>query len=96
MSGHRSESERACISRLQEMADALSRMEDELPDDMLPLGAEARKRVSFWLRRIAAGGADLTQLVDAMHDISGMMDALTARLLLVPWDGHADPDKLKS
>ena len=96
MTEHRSQSERACISRLHEMDEALARMQDELPDDMLPLGAEARKRVGFWLQRIAAGGADLSQLVDAMRDISGMMDALTARLLLVPWDGHSGPDKLKS
>lgn len=96
MSEHRSQSERACIFRLHEMDAALARMEDELPDDMRPLGAEARKRVGFWLQRIAAGGADLSLLVEAMHDISGMMDALTARLLLVPWDGHAGAGKLKS
>lgn len=96
MTEHRSESERACLARLQEMDDALARMEDELPDDMLPLGAEARKRVGFWLQRIAGGGADLSQLVEAMRDISGMMDALTARLLLVPWDGHTGKGRLKS
>ena len=96
MTEHRSQSERACLCRLQEMDDALAHMEVELPDDMRPLGAEARKRVSFWLQRIAAGGADLSQLVEAMRDISGMMDALTARLLLVPWDGQAGAGKLKS
>jgi hypothetical protein len=31
-----------------------------------------------------------------MRDISSLMDALTARLLLVPWDGHGVPGKLKS
>ena len=89
------DSERACLARLQEMDEALARMEEELPDDMLPLGGEARKRVAFWLQRIAAGGADLAQLGEAMREISGLMDALTARLLLVPWEGHGKPD-LKS
>ena len=96
MSDHRSQSERACISRLHEMDDALLRMEEELPDDMRPLGAEARKRVAFWMKRLAAGGADLSQLTEAMREISGMMDALTARLLLVPWDGHPAATPLKS
>lgn len=96
MSEGRSESERACIARLHEMDEALAKMQDELPDDMLPLGTEARKRVSFWLQRIAAGGADLSQLSVAMSEISGLMDALTARLLLMPWDGHEDAGKLKS
>jgi hypothetical protein len=81
-----SDSERACIARLQEMDDALAKMELELPDDVRPVGAEARKRVAFWLQRIAAGGADLSQLTDAMREISEMMDGLTARLLLVPWE----------
>jgi hypothetical protein len=31
-----------------------------------------------------------------MREISGMMDGLTARLLLVPWEGHPGPDDLKS
>lgn len=96
MSEHRSQSERACLARLHEMDTALMRMQAELPDDMRALGAEARKRVGFWLQRIAAGGADLSQLGAAMREISGMMDALTARLLLVPWDGHAGAGKLKS
>jgi hypothetical protein len=48
---------------------------------------EARKRVALWLARLAAGGVELAQFTDAMREISGMMDALTARLLLVPWDG---------
>lgn len=95
MSDRRSESERACLARLQEMDDALARMQDELPDDMLPLGAQARDRVAFWLRRIAAGGADLSQLSSAMTEISGLMDTLTARLLLVPWAG-GDAGKLKN
>ena len=30
------------------------------------------------------------------REISGMMDALTARLLLVPWDGHPPNGSLKS
>src|ERR1700682_772610 len=74
---------------------ALARMERELPDDVLSVGAEARKRVAFWLQRIGAGGAGLTQLSDAMREISGMFDSLTARLLLVPWDGPPNP-RLKS
>ena len=81
------DSERACLARLHEMDEALAKMVRELPDDAMPIGAEARKQVAFWMRRIAAGGADLTQLGEAMQDISGMMDSLTARLLLVPWEG---------
>jgi len=83
----RPESERACIARLQEMDDALARMERELPDDVRPLGAEARKRVATWIDRLNVGGVDLAQFTEAMSEISGMMDALTSRLLLVPWDG---------
>jgi hypothetical protein len=89
------DSERACLARLQEMDAALARMELELPDDVRPIGSEARKRVAFWLERIGAGRADLSQLSDALREISGMMDGLTARLLLVPWDGPPDP-RLKS
>ena len=89
------DSERACLVRLKEMDDALARMELELPDDVRPLGAEARRKVAVWLDRLAAGGADLNRLTDAMRDISGMMDALTARLLLAPWDG-VPRSKLKS
>jgi hypothetical protein len=66
---------------------ALARMQRELPDDVRPLGAEARRKVAVWLERLAAGGANLDQLTLAMREISSMMDALTARLLLVPWDG---------
>ena len=83
----RPESERACIARLQEMDDALARMERELPDDVRPLGVEARKRVATWIDRLNVGGVDLAQFTEAMSEISGMMDALTSRLLLVPWDG---------
>ncbi len=89
------ESERACLARLQEMDAALARMERELPDDVRPVGAEARKRVAIWLDRLAAGGVDLAQFSEAMREISGMMDALTSRLLLAPWDGPAHTD-LKS
>lgn len=66
---------------------ALARMQRELPDDVRQVGVEARKRVALWLARLAAGGVELAQFTDAMREISGMMDALTARLLLVPWDG---------
>ena len=89
------ESERACIARLQEMDDALARMERELPDDVRQLGAEARRRVATWIDRMAVGGVDLAQFTEAMREISGMMDALTSRLLLVPWDGPK-PTHLKS
>lgn len=86
-------SERACLIRLQEMDVALARMERELPDDVRALGAEARVQVATWLRRIALGEADLDGLGEAMQEISGMMDALTERLLFAPWDG---PDDLKN
>ena len=89
------ESERACLARLHEMDAALARMERELPDDVRSLGAEARQRVAIWLDRMAAGGVELSQFTEAMREISGMMDALTARLLLAPWDGPAHTD-LKS
>jgi hypothetical protein len=81
------DSERACLARLQEMDAALARMERELPDDVRQVGAEARKQVALWLSRLAAGGVELSQFTEAMREISGMMDALTARLLLVPWGG---------
>lgn len=80
-------SERACLARLQEMDAALARMQRELPDDVRSLGVEARRKVAVWLDLLAAGSADLSRLPEAMREISGMMDALTARLLLVPWDG---------
>jgi hypothetical protein len=57
------------------------------PDDVRALGAEARRKVAVWLDLLAAGGADLNRLTEAMRELSGMMDALTARLLLTPWDG---------
>ena len=74
------ESERACLARLHEMDAALARMERELPDDVRPLGAEARQKVAAWTARLAQGGADLGQLTAAMAEISSLMDALTARL----------------
>ncbi|TMB06897.1 MAG: hypothetical protein E6J64_06800 [Deltaproteobacteria bacterium] len=90
------DSARACLARLYEMDAALEQMEVELPDDVRPLGAEARRRVHSWLTRLGGGDADLRGLTDAMRDISRMMDALTARLLLVPWDGHPPAGKQKS
>ena len=77
----RADSARACLARLYEMG---------------PLGAEARRRVHAWLTRLGAGDSDLGALTDAMTEISRMMDALTARLLLVPWDGHPPNGSLKS
>jgi hypothetical protein len=89
-------SARACLARLYEMDAALERMEGELPDDVRPVGAEARRRVRAWLARLGTGDADLTGLTDSMRDISRMMDALTARLLLVPWDGLPTGGQKKS
>ena len=89
-------SARACLARLYEMDAALERMELELPEDVRSVGTEARRRVHAWLTRLGNGDGDLRGLTEAMRDISRMMDALTARLLLVPWDGHAAPGKLKS
>ncbi|MFL5309909.1 MAG: hypothetical protein ACJ79H_05580 [Myxococcales bacterium] len=90
------DSARACLARLYEMDAALERMEIELPDDVRPVGAEARRRVRSWLTRLGGGDADLRGLTDAMRDISRMMDALTARLLLVPWEGHPPAGKQRS
>jgi hypothetical protein len=81
------DAERACLARLQEMDVALARMERELPEDVRQVGAEARQRVALWLARMAAGNVSLSQFTEAMREISAMMDALTSRLLLVPWDG---------
>ena len=80
------DSERACIARLHEMDAALARMEKELPDDVRSVGAEARKRVAYWLARLATGGVELSDFTEAMRQISGMMDALTARLLMNAWE----------
>jgi hypothetical protein len=90
------DSARSCLARLYEMDAALERMEVELPDDVRPVGAEARRRVHAWLTRLGGGDADLDGLTEAMSDISRMMDALTARLLLVPWNGHPPAGQLKS
>ena len=89
------DSELACIARLREMDAALARMEREIPDDVRQLGAEARKRVATWIARLVVGGVDLAQFSEAMREISGMMDALTSRLLMMPWDGEK-PTGLKS
>ena len=91
MSDRRSESERACLARLSEMDQALELMQRELPEDVQPVGEQARRTVHLWLDKLAQGGADLAQLTEAMREISGLMDALTARLLLVPWE--APPEK---
>jgi len=84
----RAETERACLARLSEMERTLAEMEPGLPDDMKPLGAEARRRVARWLHELAGGGADLGGLTAAMAELAEMMNALTARLLLKPWDGQ--------
>ena len=88
MADDRTASERACLARLAEMDDALELMQQELPDDVQPVGEQARRTVAIWKQKLAQGGADLGQLSVAMGEISGLMDALTARLLLVPWEGH--------
>jgi len=91
------ESRSACLARLQEMDAALERMELELPDDVRAVGAEARRHVHDCLRRLGSGGdPDLRALTEAVREISRMIDALTARLLLVPWDGHPRDDVFKS
>jgi hypothetical protein len=82
-----SRSRRACLARLQEMDKALARMERELPADVLSIGAAARRKVALWRDRLAAGEADVSELSAPLREISQMMDALTARLLLAPWDG---------
>ena len=86
----RTDSERACLARLSEMDEALALMQAELPDDVRSVGERARRTVHLWLHKLAQGGADLSQLSAAMAEISSLMDALTARLLLVPWDGRAE------
>ena len=88
MSGTQSEAEQACLARLVEMDEALRQMQPELPSDAQPVGAQARSTVALWKTRLAQGGADLAQLTAAMNEVSELMDALTARLLLVPWSGH--------
>ena len=82
-----SDARRACLARLHEMDAALLRMEGVLPDDVRAFGAQVRQRVAAWRERLAVGEADLSQLTDVLSEISGLMDALTARLLLAPWDG---------
>ena len=82
----RAETERECMARLYEMERTLAEMEPQLPDDMRALGAEARRRVAFWLGRIGNGGADLQALSSAMGELKALMGSLTERLLLLPWD----------
>ena len=68
---------------------ALERMELELPEDVRALGAEARRRVHDCLLRLGSGDdPGFESLTAAVREISRIMDSLTARLLLVPWDGH--------
>jgi hypothetical protein len=83
-----SKARRACLARLHEMDAALARMERELPDDVRSFGAEARRKVAAFCAQLAAGEEDLGPLSAGLREISGMMDVLTARLLLAPWDGR--------
>lgn len=76
-----------CLARLREMDAALARMEPELPEDVRSVGADARRHVAVWLDRLSDVRADPTELTDALREISGLMDALTVRLLLAPWGG---------
>lgn len=80
------ESARACLARLHEMDSALEHMEHELPDDVRSIGAAARKRVAVCVSRLTVDGAQPDELSEALRDVSQMMDALTARLLFVPWE----------
>lgn len=80
------ETARACLARLREMDSALEHMERELPDDVRPIGAAARKRVANCVSRLTVEGVQPDELTEALRDVSQMMDALTARLLFVPWD----------
>jgi len=89
--GDMSDARSACLARLREMEAALARMERELPDDVRGVGAEARRRVAEFCEQLAAGEGDLAQLAAALREISGMMDVLTARLLLAPWDPRPAP-----
>jgi hypothetical protein len=76
---------------------ALQQMELELPDDVRAVGAEARRRVHDCLRTLGSGGdPGFESLTAAVREISRMMDSLTARLLLVPWDGHPKRGSLES
>jgi hypothetical protein len=81
------DAQRVCLARLHEMDAALARMECELPDDVRSFGAEARMKVAAWREQLAGDGADLSLLTEGLRELSRMMDALTARLLLAPWDG---------
>jgi hypothetical protein len=83
------ESEQLCLFRLTEMDEALARMQRELPEDIQVLGDRARSQVQLWQGKIAQGGADLEQLSVAMRELTALLEALAARLLLQPWD----PDK---
>ena len=84
----RAATERTCLARLYEMDRALAKMEPQLPDDVKPIGAAARQGVSLWLGKLAQGGADLRELTAAMAELAQLMNALTRRLLLTPWDGQ--------
>ena len=84
----RTRTERSCLARLSEMDRTLREMEPALPEDARPIGAEARRGVSFWLQRLAQGGADLEALTASMADLANLMEALTRRLLLQPWSGE--------
>jgi len=86
--GARTQTERSCLARLCEMDRSLGEMEPALPEDVRAIGTEARRGVSFWLQRLAQGGADLEALTASMADLAKLMDALTRRLLLRPWNGE--------
>jgi len=81
------DAQRECLDRLRDMDAALARMEAELPEDVRSIGALARRRVAVFRAQVAEGGGDLSQLTAGLREIAGLMDALTARLLLAPWDG---------
>ena len=75
------------------MDETLARMRGELPEDVQALGDRAREQVRFWQQKLGQGGADLEALSAAMREISTLMEALAARLLLKPWaaaDGNSN------
>jgi hypothetical protein len=80
------ESSKESLKRLREMDEALIRMEKELPEDVRAVGALARRRVATCIERLSSGSAAPGELQETLREVAQMMDALTARLLLVPWD----------
>ena len=49
--------------------------------------ARLQEMDAAWRERLERDDLELSQLSEGLREISRMMDALTARLLLAPWDG---------